>query len=254
MENMMYMSYFLATKSVPVVAAGVSIVFAVSPWQTVKTIEQAKSTLQFSFAPFFFYFVHSLIYTLSAFVTSNLVMGSTALLGSLMGSYYVYVYYKHAGDKTQPFRMLTYSLVFIVLLSLALSHSPEESQLIIGVPGNILSVLTASSPLLQIKPILRRKDASCLPFGMSVMTVVAGGVWLLYGIMLRDNLIIYPNLFALTMGIIQVSLIFLYPGGPGAAIATPSGAGVLSPGAFAVAKMPSSPPPSRRKATSNHAV
>lgn len=32
MENMMYMSYFLATKSVPVVAAGVSIVFAVSPW------------------------------------------------------------------------------------------------------------------------------------------------------------------------------------------------------------------------------
>lgn len=32
MENALYMSYFLATKSVPVVAAGVSVVFAVSPW------------------------------------------------------------------------------------------------------------------------------------------------------------------------------------------------------------------------------
>lgn len=139
-------------------------------------------------------------------------MGATALLGVLLGSYYVYVYYMNAGDKTQPTRMLTYSFVFIVLLSLAVSHSPDESQLIIGVPGNILSVLTAASPLLQVKTILRLKDASCLPFGMSVMTVVAGGVWMVYGIMLGDPLVIFPNLFALSMGIIQVSLIALYPG------------------------------------------
>lgn len=32
MQNALYMSYFLAAKSVPVVAAGVSVVFAVSPW------------------------------------------------------------------------------------------------------------------------------------------------------------------------------------------------------------------------------
>uniref|UniRef100_K3WSB2 Sugar transporter SWEET1 n=1 Tax=Globisporangium ultimum (strain ATCC 200006 / CBS 805.95 / DAOM BR144) TaxID=431595 RepID=K3WSB2_GLOUD len=249
MENMMYMSYFLATKSVPVVAASVSVIFAVSPLQTVKTIQQAKSTLQFSFAPFFFYFIQSVIYTLYAFVTSNLIMGATALLGSFMGSYYVYVYYKHAGDKTQPFRMLTYSLIFIVLLSLAVSHSPEESQLIIGVPGNILSILTASSPLLQVRTILRRKDASCLPFGMSVMTVVAGGVWMVYGIMLQDNLIIYPNLFALTMGIIQVSLIIMYPGGAKAAAF--AAATTASP---TVSKAPLSPPPSKRKAKSTHEV
>lgn len=139
-------------------------------------------------------------------------MGSTALLGALLGSYYVYVYYTHAGDKTHPTRMLTYSLVFIVLLSLAVSHSPAESQLIIGVPGNILSVLTAASPLLQVKSILRLKDATCLPFGMSVMTVVAGGVWMVYGIMLQDPLVIFPNLFALSMGIIQVTLIVMFPG------------------------------------------
>lgn len=108
--------------------------------------------------------------------------------------------------------MLLFSLVFVTLLSLAVSQSPDEAQLIIGVPANILSVLTAASPLLQLKTILRLKDASCLPFGMSVMTAVAGGVWMIYGIMLQDALVIIPNLFGLTMGTIQVSLLLLYPG------------------------------------------
>ncbi|TYZ68567.1 hypothetical protein PybrP1_006094 [[Pythium] brassicae (nom. inval.)] len=214
--NALYMSSFLAAKAVPVVAASASVVFAISPWQTVAAIRQAKSTLQYSFAPFFFYFVSSVIYTLYAAVTANVVMGGTALLGALLGSYYVYVFYTHAGDKTQPARMLLLSLVFVTLLWLAVSHSPTEAQLIIGVPANILSVLTAASPLLQLKTILRLRDASCLPFGMSVMNVVAGGVWMVYGIMLQDALVIIPNLFALTMGTIQVSLILLFPG-PGAA-------------------------------------
>lgn len=180
--------------------------------QTIKTIEQAKSTLQYPFAPFFFYFISSVIYTLYGFVISNALMGGTALLGAVMGSYYVFVYYTHAGDKTQPTRMLTYSFVFIVLLSLAVSHSPDQSPLLIGVPGNILSVLTSASPLLQVKTILRLKDASSLPFGMSVMNVVAGGVWMVYGFMLGDPLVILPNMFAFSMGVIQVSLIALYPG------------------------------------------
>jgi solute carrier family 50 protein (sugar transporter) len=244
-ENMMYMSYFLATKSVPVVAAGASVVFAVSPWQTVKTIQQAKSTLQFSFAPFFFYFVSSVIYTLYGFVTSNLVMGATALLGSVLGSYYVFVYYTYAGDKTQPTRMLTYSLVFLMLLSLAVSHSPTESQLIIGVPGNILSVLTAASPLLQVKTILRLKDASCLPFGMSVMNVVAGGVWMIYGLMLGDPLVILPNMFALTMGIIQVSLIVLYPGAA-------ASKGYMAAPPLPVSLLPATSPTARGRAKSAH--
>ncbi|KAJ0388936.1 hypothetical protein ATCC90586_011054 [Pythium insidiosum] len=46
---------------------------------------------------------------------------------------------------------------------------------------------------------------------MSVMNVVAGGVWMIYGIMLRDLLISLPNLFALTMGVIQVALILRFP-------------------------------------------
>ncbi|POM75342.1 Hypothetical protein PHPALM_7568 [Phytophthora palmivora] len=214
--NAAYMTYFLAAKSVPVVAVGSSIVFAISPWPTVSTIRRARSTLQFSFAPFFFYFVQSIIYTLYGWTTGNPVVGGTSLLGVVLGSYYVLIFYKYARDRTQATRMLTSAMLVILLLTHQVAtRSPEETQMIIGIPANILSVFTAASPLLQIKNILRRKDASCLPFGMSVMNVVAGTIWGTYGVMLGDPLVICPNLFALTMGAIQVSLILLYPGGKG---------------------------------------
>ncbi|CAH0474620.1 unnamed protein product [Peronospora belbahrii] len=213
LANAGYMTYFLAVKSVPIVAIGSSIVFAISPWPTILTIRRARSTLQFPFAPFFFYFVQSIIYTLYGWTTSNLVVGGTSLLGVVLGLYYVLVYYKYAHDRTQVTRMLTSAMLVIMLLAHQVAtRSPEETQIITGIPANILSVFTAASPLLQLKNILRRKDASCLPLGMSSMNVVAGTIWSIYGIMLGDLLVICPNLFALTMGVIQVSLILLYPG------------------------------------------
>ncbi|KAE8896280.1 hypothetical protein PF005_g7498 [Phytophthora fragariae] len=220
--NAAYMTSFLAAKSVPVVAVGSSIVFAISPWPTVATIRRSRSTLQFSFAPFFFYFVQSVIYTLYGWTTSNPVVGGTSLLGAVLGSYYVLVFYKYARDRTQATRMLTSAmLVILLLVHQVVTRSPEETQMLTGIPANILSVFTAASPLLQVKSILRRKDASCLPLGMSAMNVVAGTIWMIYGIMLGDPLVICPNLFALTMGTIQVSLILLYPGGKDGSAAEP---------------------------------
>lgn len=205
------MTYFLASKSVPVVAASSSIVFAVSPWQTVRTIARARSTLQFPFAPFFFYFVQSVIFTLYAYATGNLLMGSTAGLGSVLGLHYVLVYYRHAADKAHPFRLLVGAMMGISALWLATyGKTVDQAKMIIGVPGNILAVLTSVSPLLTVRTIIARRDASSLPFGMSVMNMVAGSVWTVYGTMLGDMLVIFPNAIALTMGTIQVSLIILF--------------------------------------------
>lgn len=214
--NAAYMTYFLAVKAVPIVAVGSAVVFSFSPWPTIAIIRRERTTLQFPFAPFFFYFVQSIIYTLYGWTTSNPVVGGTSLLGVVLGSYYVLVYYKYTRDRTQATRMLSTAMVVLLLLSHQVMTRPsEETQLLIGIPANILSVFTAASPLLQLKSILRRKDASGIPFGMSVMNVIGGTIWSTYGIMLGDPLVMCPNLFALTMGIIQVALALRYPGKKG---------------------------------------
>lgn len=214
LSNAAYMTYFLAAKSIPVVAVGSSVVFAISPWPTIATIRRERSTLQFTFAPLFFFFVQSIIYTLYGWTTSNPVVGGTSLLGAVLGSYYVLVYYKYSRDRAQASKMLTTAMLCIVVLAYQVAtRSPEMTQMLIGIPANMLSIATAASPLLQLKHILRRKDASCLPLGMSAMNVVGGTIWSTYGIMLKDPLVICPNMFALTMGTIQVYLILRYPGG-----------------------------------------
>ncbi|GLE11431.1 hypothetical protein PINS_up023847 [Pythium insidiosum] len=179
---------------------------------TVKSIQRTGSTMQFSFAPFFFFFVSSVLYTLYAVVTRNVLMGSTAALSATLGMHYVYVFCRHSKNPQRPIRCVLAALIAIAVLVMHATTRPEkEAQLLIGLPGNALSLLTSASPLLQLRTILRTKDASSLPFGMSVMNVVAGGVWMVYGIMLRDPLISLPNLFALTMGAIQVALILRFP-------------------------------------------
>ncbi|CCI47088.1 unnamed protein product [Albugo candida] len=212
MENVFLVSTLLMTKSIPVIAAGSSLIFAISPMTTTRSIQRAKSTLQYPFAPFFFFFIQNVITLLYAYATWNHIIALTAALSSSLGAYYVYIYYKHSKQKTHPRRMLGIACFGILLLAVnALPREPEDAQWIIGVPSLILSILTSSSPLMQIRDILKRKDASCLPFGMSVMNLISGSVWTLYGSILKDPLIIVPNIIALSMGIVQVSLIFLYP-------------------------------------------
>ncbi|TMW69139.1 hypothetical protein Poli38472_001295 [Pythium oligandrum] len=211
-ENAFYMAYFLGLRAVPVVAVGSSIASAVSPWHTVKVIQRAGHTMQYSFAPFFFFFVQSVMNTLYGYTTANPVVKYTAALSVVMGTYYINVYCRHAPNKARPLRWLVTALTLISMLAMvAMSKSPKESQLLIGVPGNILALLTSASPLLQIKTILKTRDASCLPLGMAVMNVVAGGIWMLYGMLLQDKLVILPNMFALTMGLIQGALIVSFP-------------------------------------------
>ncbi|CAI5736712.1 unnamed protein product [Hyaloperonospora brassicae] len=212
--NAAYMTYFLAIKAVPIVATCASVLFALAPWPTIAAIRRARSTLQFPFAPFFFYFIQSIIYSLYGYTTANLVVGGTSLLGVVLGAYYVLIYCKYAPNRAQPVRMVSSALLVLLLLVYQVAtRSPEEAQLLTGIPANVLSVVTAASPLLQLKHIVRRKDASCLPLGMSAMNIVGGSLWFTYGLLLGDLLVVCPNLFALTMGIVQVSLIWLYPGG-----------------------------------------
>nr|CCA17041.1 conserved hypothetical protein [Albugo laibachii Nc14] len=212
MENALLVSTLFMTKTIPVVAAGSSLVFAISPLTTTRSIQRAKSTLQYPFAPFFFFFIQNVITLLYAYATWNHIIALTAALSSSLGAYYVFIYYTHCSQKTRPRQMLCVAAFGVLLLTVnALPRKPEDAQWIIGVPSLILSILTSSSPLMQIRDILERKDASCLPFGMSVMNLISGSVWSLYGCMLKDPWIIIPNIIALSMGIVQVSLIFLYP-------------------------------------------
>ena len=44
------------------------------------------------------------------------------------------------------------------------------------------------------------------------MNALAGGVWTLYGFLLDDIVVIFPNFVTLIMGLIQLFLIWKYPG------------------------------------------
>ncbi|OQR93680.1 hypothetical protein THRCLA_08382 [Thraustotheca clavata] len=196
---------------VPYLAVLTSFLFAIAPYPDVRRIRIAKSTLQYPFAPFFFYLMQCITFLLYAYVTSNPLLATTMTIGSALGSYYVGVYYTYTKYKMLAHRyFLCGACLYLVLLHGAIVKSTAEAKTLIGVPGNVVMVLTGVSPLTKMPDIIRRNDASPLPVGMSIMNVVAGAIWTIYGIMLSDIVVIFPNVITTIVGIIQVSLILIY--------------------------------------------
>ncbi|OQR96274.1 hypothetical protein ACHHYP_16282 [Achlya hypogyna] len=197
---------------IPYIAVVSSLLFAIAPIADIRRIRVAQSTLSLPFAPFFFYMLQSALFLLYACVTSNKLLTATTMVGSVLGSYYVIIYYTYSKEKRLARWYLLLGFCFYALLLHGASvKSTQEAKMIVGVPGNIVMILTAVSPMSKLPDIIRRKDASCLPTGMSVMNAVAGAVWTLYGIMLSDMVVIFPNVISTVVGIVQVLLLVKYP-------------------------------------------
>ena len=74
-------------------------------------------------------------------------------------------------------------------------------------------ILTAGAPLAQLRTIVRKQDASSFPVGMCTMNAVAGVIWTIYGIMIDDIVVTFPNCVGGLLGFFQLFIIWKYPVG-----------------------------------------
>ncbi|EQC35352.1 hypothetical protein SDRG_07064 [Saprolegnia diclina VS20] len=206
------LSVAMGQTMIPYIAVLSSLLFAVAPLPDIRRIRAAKSTLTLPFGPFFFYLLQSALFLLYALVTSNRLLQTTTTVGTVLGAYYVAIYYTYTLEKRLArWHLLLGALLYVFLLHGAMVKPTHEAKVLIGIPGNIVMVLTAVSPLSKLPDIIRRRDASCLPVGMSIMNVLAGGVWALYGLMLDDMVVVFPNAISTLVGLVQVGLLVKYP-------------------------------------------
>ncbi|KAH9076460.1 hypothetical protein Ae201684P_010404 [Aphanomyces euteiches] len=196
---------------IPYAAVASSILFAVAPLHDIRRIRQSRNTLSLPFLPFFLYVVQSMMFLLYALATSNALLMFTTSLGSILGTFYVWSYYKHMNDKTSARKWFLGGGGLLFMLGvIATAFDAQDAALWIGIPGNAVMVMTAVSPLAKASHIVRTQDASSLPVGMSVMNAVAGGFWTIYGVLLDDILVTFPNAVSTIVGLIQVALILRF--------------------------------------------
>ena len=72
-------------------------------------------------------------------------------------------------------------------------------------------LLFYSAPLSTILEVVRTRSSATLNLPLSVMNVVNGSLWLVYGLAISDYFIAVPNGVGAGLGVVYCALIFTFP-------------------------------------------
>ncbi|GLV41916.1 uncharacterized protein CBL_00378 [Carabus blaptoides fortunei] len=105
------------------------------------------------------------------------------------------------------------SAVIVVMLGYAKIESDELVEYRFGLIVTILMLTLIGSPLLEVQDVIKKQDASAIPFPIVLCGTVVSFLWLLYGIILMNDFMIFQNLIGFVLCAVQVVLCVIYPVG-----------------------------------------
>jgi len=81
----------------------------------------------------------------------------------------------------------------------------------VGLLCSLTTMLFFAAPFSNLIHVIRTKNTESMPLPLIVMTFLVSAQWLVYGRMLRDKFIMYPNAVGCMLSIIQLALFVIYP-------------------------------------------
>ncbi|KAG6963427.1 hypothetical protein JG688_00008154 [Phytophthora aleatoria] len=144
---------------------------------------------------------------------------ATSVLGVVVGGILAYYFYQWTDYKRATMRIFIGSFIICVIVtiygSLALAGKTGQTRDAVGTTMGFITVTTTivmyASPMATIVNVIRTKTASSMPFTMGVVVVFNSFCWGFYAALVGNAFILAPNIAGFTLGIIQLSLTFIYP-------------------------------------------
>jgi len=182
-----------------------------------RDIYKKGSTRGFSTMPYTGGIALSVLMLKYGLILNDAAMIKVNVAGILLNVIYAVFFYTYAVDKYEEVLKPTAFAAGIVavLLGYVEIESSENIEQRFGLILTLLMLAFLGSPLLSVKDIIAQKDASMIPFPIILMATIVTFLWLLYGVILQNYFMIVQNLIAYILCVVQLILIFMYPGGGG---------------------------------------
>ena len=138
-------------------------------------------------------------------------------IGAVAHVAYTLVFYSYTLRKGAVVKLATFAATFFALVLLLLSRGDGDGgdedtrRRALGALAGTMSVAFASAPLASVGVVLRDKSTECLPFYFILVTFLVTGQWFAVGVMLGDGFVKYPNMVAMAMSALQLTLFRIYP-------------------------------------------
>lgn len=202
-----------------------NIALQLSPMRVILEIRRYKDTRGSDGLPYFMIFCVATQWVFyasySIFVTGNanlqmIIFGN--VMGVILGFFYVWSFQRNCNDQVRANKMkIIYRIAFILSLIEIVAVavvSRETGMFILGLVGSILSVGCTAAPLTELSVVLKTRDTSTWPTDFIYVNSVGLLVWLICGILLKDNWVIIPNSIGLGICLFQLSLIVVFGADP----------------------------------------
>ncbi|XP_022917999.1 sugar transporter SWEET1 [Onthophagus taurus] len=134
-----------------------------------------------------------------------------AIILNVMYLIFYLVYSKHRYEEVYRPSARGFALVSALFLYIKWEDA-TKIEFRYGLIVTVLMLLLMGSPLMEIKDIIRKKDASCIPFPITFMAFFVSILWLLYGIILMNDFMIIQNTIGTLLCVTQLYLCFKYAG------------------------------------------
>lgn len=187
---------------------------------TLRQVKRDKSVAQVPALPILSMFANCIGWALYGFLAQDYFpLVATNLIGLAFSVYYLVIYYQNSGIRRklvqQQLLATIAAMALLALYPLVSTAPPDEVQAHMGYAAIAICAVMFGSPLAVVKEVVRTKNTDLLPFTMILTGVVNCSLWLTYGFILMDFIVIVPNAINIILGLIQVSLFVIFPKGKG---------------------------------------
>ncbi|KAK1934581.1 Bidirectional sugar transporter SWEET6 [Phytophthora citrophthora] len=152
---------------------------------------------------------------LYGYLTGNMFpVLTTYAIGDALSIIFLAVYIRWATERKAVLRtclvaLLCNAVVTVYVLlgkSGALHQSQQTMTLIVGIVAVASSLALYASPLAAIKVVLQTKSSASLPFAMILAGAINNLLWVVYGFLVFDLILIIPSSVNAALGLVQVAL------------------------------------------------
>lgn len=155
---------------------------------------------------------------LYGYVTDNYFpLLATYAVGSIASISFLAVYYIYYSNRAHVARLVGLALavngiasVFVAVVSRTNYWFSSETENVIGVLGIACGLALFASPFATISRVIRTRTAASIPVGMVAVGLVSNAVWLLYGFLVSDAILIIPTAISGVFCLIQTVLYIVY--------------------------------------------
>ncbi|XP_022105861.1 sugar transporter SWEET1-like [Acanthaster planci] len=171
------------------------------------------STENVMFLPFLMTNLNNILWTSYGYLKSDPTIITVNAVGSFLQTCYMIVFMVYSPTRVQAFQRTVLACVAMVSLYLYLSMYVGEINAIINQLGFVCSsvtVLMYISPLAEIVTVIQTKSTSSISLPLTISTLCASSLWVLYGTCVSDLYILVPNVPGVFSSLFRIFLLWKY--------------------------------------------